>query len=88
MGDDDAALQLYRAAIRGLSLNTAVVRLDAGMAVAQNLPPALAQTIPHLPALNEGRSFAAVCSEFACQPPVFEASELKQLLSGKQPRSI
>jgi hypothetical protein len=58
----------------------AVLRLDVDKAVAQNLPPALAETIPNLPALGEGRSFAVVCSGFACQPPIFDARELARAL--------
>jgi len=80
VGKDDAAATLYKAARRGLSLNSALVRLDADKAVSQNLPPALGHTIPHLPALAEKRSFAVVCSNFSCQPPVFEADELVRVL--------
>jgi hypothetical protein len=64
--------------------------LDADKAVAQNLPPALAETIPNLPELGggrafdgqsfDGRSFAVVCSGFACQPPIFDAQELARFL--------
>jgi uncharacterized protein len=67
VGKDEAAAELYRAAVRPLGLNTAVLRLDADKAVGQNLPPALAETIPNLPELRGGRSFAVVCSGFACQ---------------------
>jgi uncharacterized protein YyaL (SSP411 family) len=80
VGNDEAASALYRVAVRPLGLSTAVVRLDGDKVVAQNLPPALAETIPNLPALGEGRSFAVVCSGFACQPPVFEAQELARAL--------
>ncbi len=76
VGKDDVAAELYRAAVRPLGLNMAVLRLDADKAVAQNLPPALAETIPNLPALGGGRSFAVVCSGFTCQPPIFDAGEL------------
>ena len=76
VGKDDAAAELYRAAVRPLGLSMAVLRLDADKAVAPNLPPALAETIPNLPALGEGRSFALVCSGFTCQPPIFDAGEL------------
>ena len=66
VGKDAAAMELYRAAVRPLRLSTAVLRLDADKAVAQNLPPALAETIPNLPQLggggSSGRSFAVVCS--------------------------
>jgi len=81
VGEDEAAAKLYRAAVRPLGLSTAVQRLDADKVVAQNLPPALAQTIPNLPALREGRSFAVVCSGFTCQPPIFDAQELARALS-------
>ena len=91
VGKDAAAMELYRAAVRPLGLSTAVLRLDADKVVAQNLPPALAETIPNLPALGggraydgrsfDGRSFAVVCSGFACQPPIFDVQELARALS-------
>jgi len=80
VGKDKQAAELYRAAVHSLGLNTAVLRLDADKAVAQNLPPALAETIPNLPALREGRSFAVLCSGFVCQPPIFETLELERAL--------
>jgi len=96
VGKDASAMELYRAAVRPLGLSTAVLRLDADKVVAQNLPPALAETIPNLPQLGEGRSadgrsfdeqssggrsFAVVCSGFACQPPIFDVQELVHALS-------
>jgi hypothetical protein len=88
VGKDDAAAELYRAAVRPLGLSTAVLRLDADKAVAQNLPPALAETIPNLPQFGggrafDGRSFAVVCSGFACQPPIFDAEELARSLASQ-----
>jgi uncharacterized protein YyaL (SSP411 family) len=83
VGNDDDAATLLRAARRRLSLNTAVLQLDRDRAVAQNLPPALAETIPHLPALRETRSFAVMCSGFACLPPVFELEELARALDSR-----
>jgi uncharacterized protein YyaL (SSP411 family) len=83
VGRDEVAAELYRTAVRPLGMSTAVLRLDADKAVAQNLPPALAGTIPNLPALQGGRSFAVVCAEFACQPPIFEARELARALDTK-----
>ena len=80
VGRDAVAAEIYRTAVRSQWVGTAVLRLDADKAVAQNLPPALAETIPNLPALQEGRSFAVVCSGFACQAPVFDALELAQAL--------
>jgi uncharacterized protein YyaL (SSP411 family) len=85
IGSDEAAAGLYRAAVRPLNLNAAVLRLDADKAVAQNLPPTLAETIPNLPALHGGRSFAVVCSGSTCQPPVFDAAQLTRTLEGRHP---
>ncbi len=83
VGKDETAAELYRAAVRPFSLSTAIVQLDTDKAVAQNLPPALAETIPNLPALGGSRSFAVMCSGFACQPPVFDAEELSRALGSR-----
>jgi len=85
VGKDEVAAELYQAAVRPLGLSTAVLRLDADKVVAQNLPPALAETIPNLPALGGGRSFAVLCSGFTCQPPIFDAEELARTV-GSQAR--
>jgi len=84
VGDDESARKLYQAARAPFSLATAVLRLDRDKAVPQNLPPSLAETVPHLPALREKKSFAVVCSNFACQPPVFDPQELQRLLRMKE----
>jgi uncharacterized protein YyaL (SSP411 family) len=83
VGSDEMAADLYRTATLPMSLNTAVLRLDASKAVALNLPPALAETIPNLPALAGQRSFAVVCSGFACQAPVFDPLELTRILGAR-----
>jgi uncharacterized protein YyaL (SSP411 family) len=80
VGQDQAADGLYRAAWRGSSFNKAVLRLAANQVVAPNLPPALAETLPNLPALGEGRSFAVICSGFTCQAPMFEADDVRRQL--------
>ncbi len=80
VGQDDIADQLCRNALHPLSLTKAVLRISAAAAVAQNLPPALAETIPNLPALRGNRSFAVICSGFSCQAPIFEPEELRHQL--------
>jgi uncharacterized protein len=80
VGNDAAADQLYRAVVRPLAIGTSVLRLDPDKVVTQNLPSALAQTIPSLPELRSKRSFAVVCSGFTCHPPVFNAVELLRTL--------
>jgi uncharacterized protein len=71
---------LAAVATADFAFNKSVVRLTANQAVAGNLPPALAATIPNLPGLNSGESFAVLCSGFACQPPVTDAGELRRAL--------
>jgi uncharacterized protein YyaL (SSP411 family) len=85
-GEDEAtANQLYASAVAPFAFSKAVIRLKQNQAVPESLPPALADTIPQLPALRDGRSCAVLCSGSACQPPVFSTDELrKQLASSEQ----
>ena len=83
IGQDDRATQLYRNAVHSHSVNKVVLHIPATAAVPQNLPPALAETIPNLPALKENRSFAVICSGFACQAPIFDPAELSRQLDSK-----
>ena len=79
-GAGEASDALYRAAVAPFALNKSVLRLRPGEAVAQNLPPALAETIPLLPAVARNEVVAVVCAGFACQPPVDSAGELAKIL--------
>ncbi len=83
VGQDEVADRLHRTALRSVSFSKAVVRFSHGAVIPQNLPPSLAETIPNLPALRDGRSFAVVCSGFSCQPPIFDAAELSKQLGTK-----
>ncbi len=78
--DQAAADELQAQAVASFAFNQSVLRLNASQAVAENLPPALAETIPHLPALHGGKSFAVLCSGNTCQPPVFQPAELQAAL--------
>ena len=80
VGEDEQAEQLLRAARAPFAVNKSVVHLTDSEAVAQNLPPVLAETIPNLPALKDKKSVAVVCTNFACRPPVTDAEELSALL--------
>ena len=75
--DQDAAEKLYRAAVTLFAFPKTTIRITANQATAQNLPPALADTIPHLPGLGSGKSFAVLCSGSSCQPPIHDAVELQ-----------
>ena len=76
IGDDGVAAELERAALGRYAVNKSVVRLR----VVAELPPMLAETIPNLPAVIEGRSCAVVCRGSSCLPAVFDAAGLKAAL--------
>jgi len=80
IGDDHVAAELYSAASAPFAFNKSVIKLKANQAVPQNLAPALAETIPHLPGIASGESTAVICSGFTCQPPVSEVKGLKSAL--------
>jgi uncharacterized protein YyaL (SSP411 family) len=75
---DEAGRDLYRAAGATFSFSKTTLHLAANQAVVANLPPTLAATIPHLPQIAGGKSFAVLCSGSSCQPPVYHAGELRK----------
>jgi uncharacterized protein len=82
--DDDSARseELYAAAVEPFAFSKTSLRLLANQAVAENLPRVLAETIPHLPTLGLGKSFAVLCSGSTCQPPIFDAAQLRTEVEG------
>jgi len=80
IGECELAQQLYRAAVKSISATKAVLKLSPAQVAPQNLPPALAETIPQLPALSQGKAAAVICSGFSCQPPILDAEELSKRL--------
>ncbi|MGH9566402.1 MAG: thioredoxin domain-containing protein, partial [Candidatus Angelobacter sp.] len=80
-GSGRQAEELRAAAIRPFSLHKSVLHLPEGEVVPQMLPPALAQTIPTLPAIKEKNTVAVLCSNFTCQPPITDAAELASAIS-------
>ncbi|MCU1270151.1 MAG: hypothetical protein JWN74_1445 [Acidobacteriaceae bacterium] len=81
VGEDETAKQLYSQAISSPVFGRSAIQLKFSQAVVQNLPPALAATVPELPAVKAGKTTAVVCSGFSCKPPVNTSEQLKQLLS-------
>ena len=72
IGDDAIADHLHSVATGFFAFPKTVLQMESSKVVPENLPPALAETIPHLPVLKEGKSAAVVCSGFSCQPPVVD----------------
>jgi uncharacterized protein YyaL (SSP411 family) len=77
-GSGSEGVALASVANAAFAFNKSVLRLTANQAVAGNLPPALAASIPNLPQLKSGESFSVLCSGFACQAPVKDPGELRR----------
>ena len=88
VGDGEPLNRLYTTAAAQFTLGKAVLKLEPNKAVPRNLPPALAETIPHLPAVKEGKTAAVVCSGFTCQPPIFDPEELARSLRQALEKSV
>jgi uncharacterized protein len=81
LGSGEKAAQLEATALKRFGLNQSVVRLLHEKITPQTLPPALAETIPNLPAVKKGHTVAVICSNFTCQPPISEPAELERALA-------
>jgi uncharacterized protein YyaL (SSP411 family) len=81
IGDDAHAQELEAAALAGYLVNKSVICLRHDQL--SMLPPALAETLPHLPVFKEKdtQSVAVVCTARGCLPPVTVAADLAELLS-------
>ncbi len=81
IGDDEEARRLALVATARYAVNKTVLSLSRAIVEQGALPPALAETLPHLPELKTGRSFVVVCRGTSCQPPVHEPEALIELLN-------
>ncbi len=82
VGDGPAPDALHAAAVQPFAVNKTLIHVTEEEAVAAYLPPALADSVPHLPGIAKGRPLAIVCSNFTCQPPVSDPEELTRLIYG------
>jgi len=80
IGDDAAARRLEAVAIARYAVNKSVIRLRRDQLT--TLPPALAETLPHLPGLKGEGSFAVLCNGKGCLPPVSTVAELIESMNG------
>jgi uncharacterized protein YyaL (SSP411 family) len=80
VGNDELADKLHAVAVKDFHFGKTALRLETSQATAQNLPAALAVTIPRLPGVTDGKTVAIVCSGFTCQPPISNPEELARVL--------
>ena len=78
IGSGEAAGRLYRAALAPVAFSKTVLKLTDNEVSPQNLPPALAQSLPALP--RSQQPVAVICSGFACRPPIADVEELQRSL--------
>jgi uncharacterized protein YyaL (SSP411 family) len=81
IGEDGEADALAAVATARYAVNKTVLRFTRAVVEQGGLPPALNETLPHLPELKQARSFAVVCSGMSCQPAEYEAEELIEMLN-------
>jgi uncharacterized protein YyaL (SSP411 family) len=79
IGEDAAAERLDAVATARFAVNKSVIRLTRAQ-IAGELPPVLAETLPLLPDLDAGHSFAVVCKGTSCLPPTADPEQLLALL--------
>ncbi len=77
IGDDADARRLETVAMARYAVNKSVIRLTREQLKA--LPPALAETLPHLPKME--CSFAVLCNGKGCLPPVKTVDELIEAMN-------
>jgi hypothetical protein len=80
VGSGEMADRLAAAALTPFAFGKSVLKLAGNEAVANNLPPGLAQTIPQLPEVRTGKTMAVICSDFTCQPAISDPEELAKNL--------
>jgi hypothetical protein len=80
VGEDALADELYARANAFRQIGRSIFKLTFSQAVESNLPPSLAATVPHLPAVKQRKTSAIVCSGGTCKPPVHSVEHLEYLL--------
>jgi len=80
VGEGEQANRLGKAANAAFALNKTAIRITHNEMVPQNLPPALAETLPNLASHAQGAALALVCSGFSCKPPISNPAQLTESL--------
>jgi len=81
IGEGMEARRLAATATARYAVNKRVVVLHPDQVTAENLPPVLAETLPHLPELRSGTAFAVVCKGTSCLPPANDPEKLLEALN-------
>ena len=79
IGEDAEARRLEAVALARYAVNKSVIRLRKDQL--SQLPPMLAETLPHLPKEALKGSFAMLCNGKGCLPPVYSVDELIEAMN-------
>jgi uncharacterized protein YyaL (SSP411 family) len=80
VGRGPKADALEAAATALFAVNKTVIRLHPRHISAENLPPALAETIPHIPHPEGATAWAILCKHRSCLPPITSPESLANAL--------
>jgi hypothetical protein len=80
VGEGEQADRLGKAANSVFALNQSTVRITRNEVVPQNLPPALAETLPNFESQAQSTALALLCTGFSCQPPISDPAQLAESL--------
>lgn len=81
VGADAEARKLAAMATARFAVNKHVIVLRPDQIVAEELPPVLAETLPHLPELRGGKTFAVICKGASCLPATSDGAQLLEQLN-------
>ncbi|HEV2462742.1 MAG TPA: thioredoxin domain-containing protein [Acidobacteriaceae bacterium] len=81
VGEGAEACKLGAMATARFAVNKRVIVLRPDQVVAEELPPVLAETLPHLPELRSGKAFAVLCKGASCLPPTNDGAKLLEDLN-------
>ena len=82
VGKQPETAELLRIAVAPFAFNKSVICAPENQISPQNLPAALAQTIPNL-ARTGTEAVALVCSGFTCQAPISDGNKLASLIASR-----
>jgi uncharacterized protein YyaL (SSP411 family) len=80
VGSGPEAMRLEATAVARFAVNKTVMRISPNLLVADRLPEALAEILPHVPPPAGAEAWALVCSGRSCRPPITDPEELLEAL--------
>jgi uncharacterized protein YyaL (SSP411 family) len=80
VGTGPESMRLEATAVARFAVNKTVMRIPPALLVADRLPEALADILPHVPPPAGAAAWALVCTGRSCRPPITDPEELLEAL--------